>query len=125
MLKLLPLLFKFAPIAWAFIKEVVFTREDKRYFIRNKMQLFVTVLVMLYTIALYILFEGYNAHAAASAKKSVEIQELFLVLDRKIEENTEMRENKCPVDHDKDIFQDMVDNKTVERIKEDNVVIVK
>lgn len=123
MLKFLPLLIKAAPIVWAFIKEVVLTREDKRYFIRNKMQIFGTVLILTYSMALYILYEGYNAHAAASAKKSAEIQELFLVLDRKIVENTDLRLNKCPVNLNSNAIQDAMDSKTIERIKKDNVMV--
>lgn len=120
MLKFLSLLFKGAPIVWAFIKEVVLTREDKRYFIRNKMQVFVTALILLYTLVLYILFEGYNAHAAASAKKSVEIQEMFLVLDRKIKENTDLRLKNCPINMNSFIIQDVTDANTLKRIKEAN-----
>lgn len=122
MLKILPLLIKVAPIVWAFIKEVVLTREDKRYFIRNKLQVFVTILIMLYSGALYILFEGYNAHAAASAKKTAEIQELFLVLDRKIKENTELRSGQCPANLTNSFIQDAVDNTTLERIKKNNTI---
>lgn len=117
MLKFLPLLFKAAPIVWAFIKEVVLTREDKRYFIRNKMQVFITGLILLYTLVLYILYEGYNAHAYASQKKSAEMQEMFLVLDRKIEENTALRLKNCPIDQPTFAVQDLMDTKTLERIK--------
>lgn len=123
MLKFLPLLIKVAPIVWAFIKEVVLTREDKRYFIRNKIQIFGTVLILTYSMVLYILYEGYNAHAAASAKKSAEIQELFLVLDRKIVENTDLRLNKCPVHLTSDAIQDAMDSKTIERIKKDHAIV--
>jgi hypothetical protein len=120
MLKLLPLLVKAAPIVWAFIKEVVLKKEDKRYFIRNKFQVFVTLLIMLYTLALYILYEGYNAHANASLKKTGEIQELFLVLDRKIEENTALRRKYCPATLDTYALQDMADRKTLDKIIDNN-----
>lgn len=116
MLKLLPLLFKYAPVAWAFIKEVVLKREDKRYFTRNKLQVFITVLLMLYTLTTYILYEGYNAHAEVSRKKTEEIQELFKVLDRKIKENTELQLTNCPTDLNDNIIQHAIDQSTLDKI---------
>lgn len=116
MLKFIPLLFKYAPVAWAFIKEVVLKREDKRYFIRNPLQVFITVLIMLYTLIAYILYEGYNAHAEASRHKTEEIQELFKVLDRKIKENTELQLADCPTNLNDNIVQHAIDKNTMDRI---------
>lgn len=120
MLKLIPLLIKFAPILWAFIKEVVLKREDKRYLIRNKFQVFVTVLIMLYTLMLYVLHEGYNAHAKESMRKSSEIQELIKVIERKTAVNKELRLNHCPTEFDTQMFQDLVDEKTIDKIEINN-----
>ena len=122
MLKILPLLIKGVPIVWAFIKEVVLKKEDKRYFIRNKFQVFITVLIMLYTLALYTLYEGYNAHAAASLQKTGEIKELFAVLDRKINENTELRSNKCPASTKEEITQEVLDQKILDKIVSNNKI---
>lgn len=122
MLKILPLIIKGAPIVWAFIKEVVLKKEDKRYFIRNKFQVFITVLIMLYTLALYTLYEGYNAHAAASLQKTEEIKELFAVLDRKILENTELRSNKCPTNTKDEMIQDVLDQKVLDKIVSNNKI---
>lgn len=123
MLKILPLLFKAAPIVWAFIKEVVLKKEDKRYFIRNKFQVFITLLIMLYTLALYTLYEGYNAHADASLQKTEEIHELFTVLDRKIVENTELRSNKCPILTDELVMQEIMDQKMLDKIVSNNKIV--
>lgn len=116
MLKLLPFLFKYAPVAWAFIKEVVLKREDKRYFTRNKLQVFITVLIMLYTLTTYILYEGYNAHAEVSRLKTEEIQELFKVLDRKIKENTELQLTNCPTNLNENIVQHAIDQRTMDKL---------
>lgn len=125
MLKLIPLFIKAAPIVWAFIKEVVLKREDKRYFIRNKLQVAITVLIMLYTLALYVLYEGYNAHAESSRKKTEEIQELFKVLDRKIQENTELQLTKCPTDMNEYLVQNEIDQRLIEKISLNHKEIVR
>ncbi len=122
MLKLIPLIIKFAPILWAFIKEVVLKREDKRYFIRNKFQVFVTILVMSCTLMLYVLHEGYNAHAAASLKKSGEIVELLKVIDRKSKANKELRLKNCPANPTEQMIQDIVDDEIIEKIESSNNV---
>lgn len=124
MLRLIPLLIKGVPIVWAFVKEVVLKKEDKRYFIRNKYQVFSTILIMLYTLALYTLYEGYNAHADASLQKTEEILELFKVLDRKIVENTELRSDKCPVVTDNEVMQEILDQKMLDKIVSNNKIIL-
>lgn len=117
MVKLLPLLIKFAPILWAFVKEVVFKKEDKQYFIRNKFQVFVTVLVAVYTLTLYMLHEGYNAHATESKRKGAEIAELVKVVDRKKQIIKELSERECDISLNPILIQDMLDDRLINTIQ--------
>ena len=123
MLKLIPLVIKFAPIIWAFIKEVVLKREDKRCLIRNKSQIFVTVLLLVYTLMLYVLHEGYNAHAKESLRKTKEIAELIEVVERKAKIIEQLKSAQCP-DINAAILQDMLDAKTISIIELHNKTLV-
>lgn len=94
--KIILLIVKFGPALWVFIKETLFKLEDRKYFLRNKFQLATLFTMILSTIVLVVVYEGYNAHAAESSRKDKEMIRLEKEVSELQVEVDQLRDDICP-----------------------------
>lgn len=87
MFKLFALLIKYTPILWGLAKEVLFTKRDQKYFIRNPTQVMVIILLPALCIVslMYREREGIYAKMVVDQKAEiVKLKETITVKEKKI-----------------------------------------
>lgn len=108
MFKALIILYKGGKLLWPIIKEVVFSKEDKSYVLKNKQQIFLIASIIVLTVMVGLFFEDATRHGLSSKYKDGVITKLNTRIEVLEKANKELLEKECESTIDIATLQNML-----------------